>query len=84
MVAPISVLGVGLLCLLAMSVSAQQPSPGSPDGYQGQGEVAPPRNVTCKNTEGKRPGCTSTCPARCPQQCIVLCPNCKTFCRMYS
>ncbi|KAM3206947.1 hypothetical protein ACQJBY_062241 [Aegilops geniculata] len=92
----VSVLGVGLLCLLAMSASAQYPSSpnspdsypspgsypslGSPGGYEGEGEVVPPRNVTCKDTDGKRPGCTSTCPDRCPQQCIVLCPDCKTFC----
>ncbi|KAE8814944.1 GDSL esterase/lipase [Hordeum vulgare] len=84
------VLWVGILCLLAILASAQYPSspsspgsypsPGSPDGNEGEGDAVPPRNVTCKDTDGKRPGCTSTCPDRCPQQCIVLCPDCKTFC----
>nr|XP_020197081.1 GDSL esterase/lipase At1g33811-like [Aegilops tauschii subsp. strangulata] len=53
-----------------------RPPPSSPRGYELD---VPPRNVTCKDTDGKRPGCTGTCPRRCPQ-CIVLCPDCKTLC----
>jgi hypothetical protein len=40
---------------------------------------------TCADTRknSKRPGCTATCPNRCPNKCLVLCPTCKTFCRMH-
>ncbi|KAF8725601.1 hypothetical protein HU200_020141 [Digitaria exilis] len=69
---------LGLLCMMALAASAQQPGNMQVITMDGK------RNskFTCTDTKknSHRPGCTATCPNRCPRKCLVLCPTCKTFC----
>ncbi|CAN6336031.1 unnamed protein product [Urochloa humidicola] len=80
-----TVLGASLL-YLALAASAQPPPP---SGNMQVISMNGKRNskFTCADTKknSKRPGCTASdpAPAVAPKKCLVLCPTCKTFCRMH-